>query len=280
MIYVPTITQPPDKWTALHGNDCITRPRTTPVPLTYHISVVPKPFRGVKFDWYDASTFEGVFTADPNIDRIYLVAPAATSEVFPPMKPFIDLAVQKGVRRFVLLSATTMTDGYPLMGPKVHEYLLSLNVDYAVLRPSWFFENFSTQQLPSIKERNTIVGFVSAADIADVAVSALTDEKSHNADHIITGPELLSYDDVCPIFLLYIPPELIVLGRKITHTRITAEELKKRYLSFGLPEGFAGMLLSLYELKAKDDEEEIFNAKKVTGKRTLRSFVEANRDRF
>ncbi|PBK68087.1 NAD(P)-binding protein [Armillaria solidipes] len=253
-----------------------------PVLLTYRNGIVPKPFKGVKFDWYDASTFEGVFTADPNIDRIYLVAPAATSEVFPPMKPFIDLAVQKGVRCFVFLSTTTMADGYPLMGPKVHEYLLSLNVDYAVLRPSWFFENFSTQQLPSIKERNTIVsasgdgkiGFVSADDIADVAVSALTDEKSHNTDHIITGPELLSYDDVAAIFTE-------VLGRKITHTRITVEELKKRYISFGLPEGFAGMLSSLHELKAKGGEEEIFNTpKKVTRKRTLRSFVEANRDRF
>ncbi|SJL15843.1 related to nucleoside-diphosphate-sugar epimerase family protein [Armillaria ostoyae] len=258
------------------------RDANQPVLLTYRNGVVPKPFKGVKFDWYDASTFEGVFTADPNIDRIYLVAPAATSEVFPPMKPFIDLAVQKGVRRFVLLSATTMADGYPLMGPKVHEYLLSLNVDYAVLRPSWFFENFRTQQLPSIEERNTIVsasgdgkiGFVSADDIADVAVSALTDEKSHNTDHIITGPELLSYDDVAAIFTE-------VLGRKITHTCITVEELKKRYLSFGLPEGFAGMLSSLHELKAKGGEEEIFNTpKKVTRKRTLRSFVEANRDRF
>ncbi|KAK0437310.1 hypothetical protein EV421DRAFT_1975225 [Armillaria borealis] len=259
------------------------RDANQPVLLTYRNGVVPKPFKGVKFDWYDASTFEGVFTADPNIDRIYLVAPAATSEVFPLMKPFIDLAVQKGVRRFVLLSATTMADGYPLMVPKVHEYLLSLNVDYAVLRPSWFFENFSTQQLPSIKERNTVVsasgdgkiGFVSADDIADVAVSALTDEKSHNTDHIITGPS-------CSLMMMCVAAIFAeVLGRKITHTRITVEELKKRYISFGLPEGFAGMLSSLHELKAKGGEEETFNTpKKVTRKRTLRSFVEANRDRF
>ncbi len=52
------------------------------------------------------------------------------------------------------------------------------------------------------------MGFISADDIADVAVCALTDEKSHNTDHIITGPELLSYDDVRPILLCYIPPEL------------------------------------------------------------------------
>ncbi len=109
------------------------------VLLTSRKGVVPEPFKGVKFDWYDPSTFENALTAEPNIDRIYLVAPTATSEVFPPMKPFIDLAVQKSVKRFVLLAGTTMTDGCPLMGLKVHEYLLSLDVDYAVIRPSWFF---------------------------------------------------------------------------------------------------------------------------------------------
>ncbi|PBK84982.1 NAD(P)-binding protein [Armillaria gallica] len=253
-----------------------------PVLLTSRKGVVPEPFKGVKFDWYDPSTFENALTAEPDIDRIYLVAPTATSEVFPPMKPFIDLAVQKGVKRFVLLTGTTMTDGYPLMGLKVHEYLLSLNVDYAVIRPPWFFENFLTWHLRSIKEKNTIisasadgkVGFISADDIADLAVSALTDERSHNTDHIITGPELLTYDDVAAIFTE-------VLGRKITHTRITVEELKQRYISFGLPEDFAGMLSSLDGLNANGGEEEIFNApKKVTGKRTLRSFVEANKDSF
>ncbi len=68
-----------------------------------------------------------------------------------------------------------MTDGYPLMGPKVHGYLLSPNVDYyAVLRPSYFFsacnrvpganiltagtsENSLTVHHRTIKEKNTII---------------------------------------------------------------------------------------------------------------------------
>ncbi|KAK0200824.1 hypothetical protein DFS33DRAFT_1355252 [Desarmillaria ectypa] len=252
-----------------------------PVFLTSRKGVVPEPFKGIKFDWHDPSTFENAFTADPNIDRIYLVVPAGTTEVLPPMKPFIDLAVQKGVKRFVLLSASTVESGGPTMG-KVHEYLLSLKVDYAVIRPSWFFENFLTLHLQSIKEQNTIVsasadgkiGFISADDIADLAVSALTDEKSHNTDHILTGPELLSYDDVAAIFTE-------VLGRKITHTRISVEELKKRYLSFGLSEDYAGMLSFLDGQNANGIEEKVFvAAKKVTGKRKLKSFVEANRNSF
>lgn len=62
--------------------------------------------------------------------------------------------------------------------------------------------------LHDIKENNTIItasadgklGFVSADDIADLTFEALTDAKSHNTDHILTGPELLSYDDVLSFF--------------------------------------------------------------------------------
>ncbi|KAK0243616.1 hypothetical protein EDD85DRAFT_759254, partial [Armillaria nabsnona] len=134
----------------------------------------------------------------------------------------------------------------------------------------------------SIKENNTIismsadgkVGFISADDIADLVVSTLTDKKSHNTDHIIMGPELLTYDDIAVIFTE-------VLGRKITHTHITVEQLKQRYISFSLPEDFTGMLSSLDGLNANDSEEEIFNTpKKVTEKGTLRSFMEANKDSF
>lgn len=38
--------------------------------------------------------------------------------------------------------------------------------------------------------------FVSADDIAAVAYRALTDEKSHNTDYLILGPELLNLDEV------------------------------------------------------------------------------------
>ena len=43
---------------------------------------------------------------------------------------------------------------------------------------------------------NGKVPFVSTEDIARVAQRLLLDEKPHNADYIVLGPELLSYDDV------------------------------------------------------------------------------------
>jgi uncharacterized protein YbjT (DUF2867 family) len=57
---------------------------------------------------------------------------------------------------------------------------------------------------PTIKKMNVFftstedgkLGFVSADDIVDVAAKALLDEKSHNTDHYIVGPQLLSYAEV------------------------------------------------------------------------------------
>ena len=40
------------------------------------------------------------------------------------------------------------------------------------------------------------IPWVSTHDIAAVAFRALVDEKPHNTDYIILGPELLSYADV------------------------------------------------------------------------------------
>jgi festuclavine dehydrogenase len=139
------------------------------------------------------------------------------------MKALIDLAVEKGVQRFVLLSGSVLdvADG-PMMG-KVSKHISSLGVEWAILRPTWFMgmllsgsslllnhangviENFSEEEyMLSVRDEDRIitatgegkVPFVSADDIAAVAFHALTDEVPHNADHLILGPELWSYDEV------------------------------------------------------------------------------------
>jgi festuclavine dehydrogenase len=108
-----------------------------PLILATRSGKVPAPFRGARFDWLDASTYQIPFDTDSNIDRIYLIPPPVL-DMFPPMKAFIDFAIQKGVKRFVLMSAALLEEGGPAMG-KVHEYLHSRQVEYCVLRPSWFF---------------------------------------------------------------------------------------------------------------------------------------------
>ena len=40
------------------------------------------------------------------------------------------------------------------------------------------------------------IPWISVEDIAAVAARALTDEEPHNREHLVLGPELLSYDEV------------------------------------------------------------------------------------
>ncbi|PQE31063.1 agroclavine dehydrogenase protein [Rutstroemia sp. NJR-2017a WRK4] len=230
-----------------------------------------------KFDWTDASTYSNPFQQVQNIQAVFLVAPPVM-DMLPPMKDFIDLAVEKGVKRFVLLSASLLPAGGPAMG-MVHEYLSSLKLDYAVLRPTWFMENFSEQHhRVTIRDTNSItsatgngkVPFVSADDIAAVGFHALTDETLQERDLVILGPEALSYDDVAEIIGR-------AVGRKITHVKVSAQELSRQMTSVGIPKDYADMLAGMDDGINKGAEERLNNTVlEVTGKQPKRftDFVE------
>lgn len=97
---------------------------------------------GVEFDWLAPTTYSNPFTYS-QIDAIFLVAPPIM-DCLPPMKTFINLAVEKGVKRFVLLSASLLDVGDgPMMG-QVSKSISSLGVEWAVLRPTWFMGTFSS----------------------------------------------------------------------------------------------------------------------------------------
>lgn len=95
------------------------------------------------FDWMDSTTYENPFSVSSDlnmtaISAVYLIHPPATDAMGLRLNNFIDVARSNGVRRFVLLSASNIEKGGPAMG-KAHEYLAGLReIEYAVLRPTWF----------------------------------------------------------------------------------------------------------------------------------------------
>lgn len=97
---------------------------------------------GCWFDWLESTTFDPPFEKSQNITSVLLTAPRVL-DVFPPMKAFIDFTRKSGVKRFVLLSASVFGAGRLAMG-QVHQYLLDLKVEYAVLRPRWFMGMWAT----------------------------------------------------------------------------------------------------------------------------------------
>jgi festuclavine dehydrogenase len=106
---------------------------------------VPAGFTGVQFDFHDQSTWQNPFSTGQAINTVYLVGPQQdpADESAERTKKFIDFAKERGVRRFLLLSASIIEKGGVAHG-QVHAYLEEIGVDYAVIRPSWFFGVFPT----------------------------------------------------------------------------------------------------------------------------------------
>lgn len=135
---------------------------------------------------------------------------------------------------------------------KVHAYLRELgqrgDVEWGVLRPTWFQQNIAEQpsHKESIRSESKIysatedgkIPWVSADDIASVAVRALTGEEAPNTEWMVLGPELLSYDEIAKILTE-------VLGRKIVHVDLSSAELEKRHARFGMPEEYARMMSAM-----------------------------------
>ncbi|WP_329014143.1 NAD(P)H-binding protein [Streptomyces sp. NBC_00690] len=231
--------------------------------------------RPVRFDWNDPSSFDNALEGT---DRIYLVPPPGSPDPAAVMLPFLRQARAAGIRRAVLLSASAIPLGGPAIG-QVHKALPDLVPQWAVLRPSWFMQNFSGNHVHArtIRADGTIrtatgegrVGFVDAEDIAAVAVHALTDAQAPNTDLIITGPQAVSYGDIAAVLTE-------VTGHTVTHRRLTHESLRDR-LAADLPIEFATMLADLDRAIAKGAEDRTTDTvQRLTGHppRDFRAFAE------
>ncbi|MFE0602279.1 NAD(P)H-binding protein [Streptomyces sp. NPDC058892] len=229
----------------------------------------------VRFDWHEPATWAGALGG---VDRVYLVPPTGSPDPAAVMLPFLRQARAAGVLRAVLLSSSAIPAGGPAAG-RVHEQLPGLFEEWAVLRPSWFMQNFagSAPHARTIREEGAIftasgdgrVGFVDAEDIAAVAVHALTTEQAPDTDLILTGPQALSYSDAAAIIAE-------VTGRPVVHRQLTFEELRDRWAA-AIPLEFATMLAAMDRAIADGAEDRTSDTVELlTGRPpgTLRAFVE------
>ena len=231
-----------------------------------------KPVRDnhVRFDWDVPATYE---SALHGVDRVYLIPPVGVVDPAPVVESF--LAKARHVRRVVLLSSSAVPDSATGMGAL--PALVRAMPEWAVLRPSWFMQNFTGDHAVAagVRAGEIVtatgagrVGFVDAADIAAVAARALLDPVPHNTDHLITGPEALSYADAAAIITE-------VTGRPVRHRPVSTEELTER-LATVLPREFAALLAGLDEdIRGGAEDRVTTTVEDVTGRppRSFREFV-------
>jgi uncharacterized protein YbjT (DUF2867 family) len=147
------------------------------------------------FDWEDRSTWrpalEGVRAAYVSYypDLAVPGAPEAIAE-------FTDHALERGVRRLVLLSGRGEAEAQ-----RSEAALQASDADWTIVRCSWFNQNFSESFFlepvlagsVALPAGDVPEPFVDADDIADVAVAALTDGRHIGELYELTGPRALTF---------------------------------------------------------------------------------------
>ncbi|MDN9011707.1 ergot alkaloid biosynthesis protein [Brevibacillus laterosporus] len=231
----------------------------------------------VHFDWHDGATYERSLE---NVKKLYLVAPAGVFDPAPIVLPFLDMALKAGVQRIVMLSALIIPDDGPVFG-KLHEAVIKQAPEWAVLKPSYFMQNFiNLQHGLTIKNESRIItatgngkiGFIDAEDIAEVGVRALIDEIPHNTSHVITGPQALSYSEVAAMIGS-------VIGRTIKHVNIHKSTLQEKLAKAGLSMDYARFMADLDENIGNGAEKLVTDTvERVTGRkpRSMSDFISAH----
>ncbi|WP_433803445.1 ergot alkaloid biosynthesis protein [Actinomycetospora sp. CA-084318] len=214
------------------------------------------------FDWADPTTHDAAFD---EVEALYLMAPVGEADPLPVVEPVLRRALDRGLRRVVLLSSSLIepsSSGYGGLATLVREA-----PEWTVLRPSWFAQNFTGDHAVAAGVRAgrvlTATGagrvpFVDAGDIAAVAAAGLVGTAP--GEQLITGPEALSYDEACAV-------AAGVVGHPVEHVSVPPAAFVDHLVEAGLPRPMAQVLAGLDELIAAGAEDRVTDVvARVTGR--------------
>jgi uncharacterized protein YbjT (DUF2867 family) len=233
----------------------------------------------VRFCWDDPATHSAALRG---VDRVYLVPPPLTVDPMPLVGPFLVEAERLGVRRVVLLGSAIALPDAP--GALEMAARVRARPGWVVLRPSAFMQNFlSPHPLGErIRQHGEIrtaagsgrVGWIDARDIAAVASALLTDPDGHpteGSDHLLTGPEALSYGDAAAIITAR-------TGRPVRVRHSGTDEVAEQYRAAGVPAAFTAAIAAVDAGLAAGRDDGISTAVLDLTGRPPRTFAEFARD--
>lgn len=176
-------------------------------------------------------------------DRLFLNS-SLWPGVIDAQRAVIDLAARAGVAQIVAVSVRGAAPGARLgmgMHAQIDAHLRKSGVPYTILQPSGFMQN-----LPRDFGDGTMYGsygpapvnYIDARDIADVAAALLTGPVGASSEHVLTGPESLSHEEIA---------ERIgrAVGRPVRYVNLPAPEMAAHLERQGIPRPHSGDLAAL-----------------------------------
>jgi NAD(P)H dehydrogenase (quinone) len=227
-------------------------------------------------DYGDSAT---VRTALTGAHTVFMVSAAETSDRVQKHLTFIDAAIDAGVERIVYVSffGASPTATFTLARDHwaTEQHLRSVGVAHTIVRDN-IYADFTPHFIGtdgSIRgpAGDGRVAVVAQADIAEVAVAALTSDGAYDGRTLnLTGPEALTMDEIAAILSDH-------LGRTVTYIPETIEEAYASRAVYGAPPWQVDAWVSTYtaiaagELSAtSEDIPEVTGHPAMTLKQVLR----------
>ncbi|MEV0387976.1 NAD(P)H-binding protein [Nonomuraea sp. NPDC050643] len=202
----------------------------------------------VRFDWADPGTWS---QAVRGAGAAYLVdsqggdAPAQ-------LRAFGETASALGVRRLVLLSSRdwSTSGGEAALASEraLQEAGTTWGMEWTILRPTWFAQNFSEDALlrdpvlsgeVRLPTGDGLEPFVDADDIADVAAAVLTRDGHAGRIYELSGPRLLSFGAA-------VGEIGRASGRELAYVPVSAEEYTAHLSGRGFDRDDAELITTLF----------------------------------
>ncbi|TNY35959.1 NmrA family transcriptional regulator [Thermomonospora catenispora] len=193
------------------------------------------------FDWERPATWAAALEGAASVYVTYqpdLAVPQARAAI----AEFTEAARRAGVRRLVLLSGRGEEEAR-----RCEDVVTGSGLEWTIVRASWFQQNFSeSDMLGWVLDGALVVPagrapepYVSADDIADVAVAALTGDDHLGRVWEVTGPRSLTFADVAAEISA-------ATGREITVIEVPVERYSQALIDAGVPPEAAELLTHLF----------------------------------
>jgi len=195
----------------------------------------------------DLATGEGIKAAFEGVDKAFLISPPGYADQYAMLSPLVQEAKRRGLKKVVMMTAmgANASDSTPFR--KAELELEKSGLNYNIIRPNWFLQNFNTFWVQGINEQNKIllpagtakVSFIDALDISSVAARLLTSSKFDNQAFDLTGPESADHAQVAEAIAK-------ISGRKVEYQEVKPEDFRQGLVQAGLPKDYADFLVVIF----------------------------------
>lgn len=247
---------------------------------------IPMPFiQWIEADMSDIASVEEVLQQC----RIIFLSSNVNQNFTVEQTNVISVAVKYGIQHIVKLSspgADKSSENF-IARPngEVEEYLKNSGINYTILQPNTFMQNWLGYFSETIQKERKIYEatgdgkkpFIDTRDIAACALVILIKPENHkNKTYLLTGGEAVSYGQVANAVSL-------AINEQVEYVSMTSEQARDRMKAFGMPDMMINTFIAIAEGQRKGKAEYVNKqVEELLGRKpiTVQQFAEDYRHYF